>query len=223
MAEHLEVHGFLGMLGSVDCIHWPWRNYPTAWQGQYNRGAKETPRLCLKHLLHMICGFETLTLDPPVRTTTSTYSMNLTHSTSSLKIELLWSTLPLMASSLQRTTKFKCYQDAVRKDVERAFEVLQGRFQILTHGACPMSINKIKRMMYYCVILHNMVVDHNGRAISPLDLELIPEERPARTWEQRVGTQLRMMGELRDRVTHNRLQVALVEHIWNLPQNNRQR
>nr|XP_043620137.1 uncharacterized protein LOC122591984 [Erigeron canadensis] len=122
-----------------------------------------------------------------------------------------------------KTTKFKRYQEAARKDVERAFGVPQGRFHILTHGARPLSINKIKRMMYSCVILHNMVVDYNSRAISPFDLELIPEERPVRTWDQRVGTQLCMMGELRDRLTHHRLSGTPIEHIWNLPAQQRQR
>nr|XP_043630354.1 uncharacterized protein LOC122601678 [Erigeron canadensis] len=121
-----------------------------------------------------------------------------------------------------KTTKFKRYQEAARKDVERAFEVLQGRWEILSHGARPLSINKIKHTMYACVILHNMVVDYNGRVISPLELDLIPPERLVRTWDERVGTQLRMMGELRDRATHNRLHVALVEHIWNLPEHHRQ-
>nr|XP_043637999.1 uncharacterized protein LOC122609002 [Erigeron canadensis] len=109
-----------------------------------------------------------------------------------------------------------------RKDVERAFGVLQGRWIIIQQGARPLSINKIKCIVYSCVLLHNMIVEYNGRAISPLDLELIPDTPPTRSWDERVDIQLCMTGELRDRATHNRLRGALVEHIWNLPENERE-
>nr|XP_043626200.1 uncharacterized protein LOC122597695 [Erigeron canadensis] len=124
-----------------------------------------------------------------------------------------------------KTGKFKRYQEAARKDVERAFGVLQGCWAILKHNALPFSVNKIKRIMYACVILHNMIVQDNGNAISDFEEDYLsnPTNVPTRTWDERVATQMRAFGELRDRRTHHRLRNALVEYVWNLPENYRQR
>nr|VDD64175.1 unnamed protein product [Brassica oleracea] len=37
-----EIRGFPGMIGSIDCMHWEWKNCPTAWKGQYTRGSGKT-------------------------------------------------------------------------------------------------------------------------------------------------------------------------------------
>ncbi|XP_071727102.1 uncharacterized protein [Rutidosis leptorrhynchoides] len=68
-----------------------------------------------------------------------------------------------------KNIKFKRFQEAARKDVERAFGVLQGRWTILKHPTRPYSINKICRIMYTCVILHNMVTEDNERNICGLE------------------------------------------------------
>ncbi|XP_020249726.1 uncharacterized protein LOC109827172 [Asparagus officinalis] len=35
LLEEGSQRGFPGMLGSIDCMHWTWKNYPTAWQSMH--------------------------------------------------------------------------------------------------------------------------------------------------------------------------------------------
>ncbi|CAN1267940.1 hypothetical protein LINPERPRIM_LOCUS12970 [Linum perenne] len=36
------------MLGSIDCMHWPWKNCPVDWKGQFTRGDQGVPTIMLE-------------------------------------------------------------------------------------------------------------------------------------------------------------------------------
>jgi len=59
----------------------------------------------------------------------------------------------------EREIKFSRWQEAARKDVERAFGVLVRRFIILDRGIEYWYLQDIKQMIASCLILHNMMVE----------------------------------------------------------------
>ncbi|XP_071691438.1 uncharacterized protein [Rutidosis leptorrhynchoides] len=48
--KHAQIHGFPGMLGSIDCMHWRWRNCPARWKGHYARGDHGYPSIMLEEV-----------------------------------------------------------------------------------------------------------------------------------------------------------------------------
>ena len=54
---------------------------------------------------------------------------------------------------------FTMKQEACRKDVERAFEVLQSRFAIVAGPSRVWNKNVLHDIMTTCIIMHNMIIE----------------------------------------------------------------
>ncbi|GJX41386.1 ALP1-like protein isoform X1 [Tanacetum coccineum] len=110
---------------------------------------------------------------------------------------------------------FKKRQEGARKDVERAFGVLQGRWGIIQQPARQYHVNTIRRIMYSCIIMHNMILKDQKMAVFDWnDVYANPSRNMQRTWVERCETQRRKNKEIRDREMHFSLQRNLMEHIW---------
>ncbi|XP_021808577.1 uncharacterized protein LOC110752270 [Prunus avium] len=54
LLQKAEARGFPGMIGSINCMHWQWKNCPTVWQGDYgNRKGQKSI------ILEAVAGFDT--------------------------------------------------------------------------------------------------------------------------------------------------------------------
>ena len=43
-----EAQDFSGMLGSIDCMYWEWKNCPTGWKGVFAKWVYKVPTLILE-------------------------------------------------------------------------------------------------------------------------------------------------------------------------------
>nr|GFC47403.1 protein ALP1-like isoform X1 [Tanacetum cinerariifolium]GFC48876.1 protein ALP1-like isoform X1 [Tanacetum cinerariifolium] len=90
----------------------------------------------------------------------------------------------------ERNAVFKHRQESARKDIERAFGVLQGRWHIIAQPACSWTVNKLRRIMYTCIILHNMIVQNQKFALYEIgDTYICPRANLAWTWIERCEVQ----------------------------------
>ncbi|GJR69772.1 ALP1-like protein [Tanacetum coccineum] len=69
--------------------------------------------------------------------------------------------------------RYKQAHEAARKDVKRAFGVLNKKWAIVRTPARSRSLKRITHLMYTCIILHNIIRKEKGKTISP---DFYPEE-----------------------------------------------
>ncbi|XP_052620676.1 uncharacterized protein LOC111919209 isoform X2 [Lactuca sativa] len=213
-----EKHGFPGMLGSIDCMHWPWKNCPVAWQGQYTRGDQGCPT----SMLEAVASQDLWIWHAYFGVAGSNNDINVLNQSPLFNDVLQDGIYPEWATMVKsfphpadpKRIKFKEMQEAARKDVERAFGVLQSRWAIVRGPARSWQLKNIKDIMYTCIILHNMIVENEGNAISNWSDDVDPPIRVNRGPVEEVQYQIQRNSELRDNAVHHALRHDLMEHIW---------
>ncbi|KAI5348138.1 hypothetical protein L3X38_001025 [Prunus dulcis] len=148
------------MIGSIDCMHWQWKNCPTAWQGDYgNRKGQKSI------ILEAVAGFDTwvwhaffgvagsqndlnvLGQSPVFNDVLRGEGPNITYEINNTIYQTgyyladgiypRWTTfvktIPHPRSHKQNF--FARYQEGYRKDVERCFGILQARWAIIRGAA----------------------------------------------------------------------------------------
>ena len=243
-----EVRGFPGMIGSIDCMHWEWKNCPTAWKGQYTRGSGK-PTIVLEAVAsqdlwiwHAFFGLPGTLNDINVLDRSPVFDDILQGRAPKVKFKVNnhtyrmayyltdgiypnWSTfiqsIPLPQGP--KAEKFAEKQESARKDVERAFGVLQSRFAIVRNPALQWDKERIGKVMIACVILHNMIVEDERDGYAPIDISEFETGQSSRSSQARsrdsvnvTPDMLAMRREVRDSDKHHRLKADLVENIWQM-------
>ncbi|XP_033138840.1 uncharacterized protein LOC103847589 [Brassica rapa] len=193
-----EARGFPGMIGSIDCMHWEWKNCPTAWRGQYTRGRAPKVKFKVNNHTYRMAYYLTDRIYPN------------------------WSTF-IQSISLPQGDKaelFAKHQESTRKDVERAFGVLQARFAIVKNPGRLWDKEKLGKIMRCCIILHNMIVENERGKYSLTDTSQFESGESSRgskvTRRESLHStnMLGMRNEVRDSGKHERLKADLVENVW---------
>ena len=241
-----EKRGFPGMLGSIDCMHWKWKNCPVAWKGQYSGHIRE-PTIVLEAVAsfdlwiwHAFFGLPGSNNDINVlerspifseleqgRAPAINYSINGHEYTMGYYladgIYPKWSTFVKTIPSPRghKNKLFAKAQEANRKDVERAFGVLQARFAIVRGPARFFHSETLQDIMKACVILHNMIIEDErdvNEAVE-LDYEQINDDPTIQLSRENTNTFTEFIEThqcIRDHKNHFQLQSDLIEHLWQL-------
>ncbi|XP_022032320.1 uncharacterized protein LOC110933403 [Helianthus annuus] len=225
------------MLGSIDCMHWEWHNCPTAWRGQYTRGDHDHPTLILEavasqdlwiwhsffrlpgslndlNVLYQSAIFSDVVngTGPDTRFTVSGVEYRRGYYLAD-GIYPSWSTTVKTISfpDDEKRKKFANRQEAARKDIERCFGVLQKKWAIIQQPARAFTPKRLRLCMYVCLLLHNMIIEDECRAICEYD-----ENASYRNTVPVDPTQQDLNSfALTNDYTHANLKHDLVEHIWN--------
>lgn len=243
--ERYEQKGWIGCLGCLDVMKWEWKNCPMAWRGAY-QGKEKVPTVCLEGMVdsrlwfwHAFFGTPGANNDLNVIDQSPLFQHFIDGTSPAVKFTVngneysvpyylvdgiypewasLVKTVPEPVNSKQRL--FAAKQESQRKDVERAFGVLQARFRILSMPCRLWDKDAMGKVIIACIILHNMVID-DEYADPELDNRYLTEDEtfqvdavnrnePVSNLLSLVGARKRYMCNTQ----HRNLKHDLMEHFW---------
>ncbi|XP_068337677.1 uncharacterized protein [Pyrus communis] len=195
--------GFPGMIGSLDCMHWEWKICPTAWANQF-KGCHNKPTI----MLEAVASYDTWIWHAFFGAPGSNNDINIIWSSPLFDyvvngwapefqykvngnryelgyyltddIYLSWFTFVKSFSHLDSAKKklFSQRQKSYRKDVERAFEILQARLVIVRGPARFWQTKDLHSIMMTCIILHNIIVEDEYIEIEEDSDEDVDDNQP---------------------------------------------
>ncbi|KAF8397821.1 hypothetical protein HHK36_016746 [Tetracentron sinense] len=189
-----ENRGFPRMLGSIDYMHWKWKNCPTAWKRMYSG-----------HVLNYSINGNDYEMDYYLAD----------------GIYPQWSTFvkTILSPQGNKHKYFAAAQESAKNDVEREFGVLQTRFANVCGPTRFWKYETLKNIMKACIIIFNMIVedtqdvngaeDFNYDAINESPHALVSHEHTIELMEYIRGTYKLV---IRDRIST--LPTFLVTRPW---------
>lgn len=179
-----EARGFPGMLGSVDCFHWAWRACPTSQAGSHV-GYRKDPTVVLqavasydRWIWHSYFGLGGQNNDLNVLHASGLFDRQLNNVAPPCHFQIngknydkgyylgdgAYPMYGLLVKAYKpaannRQLLFNRYQEAKRKDIERAFGGLKGKFGIIRNPCRYYAKSDMKAIMRACLIMHNMCVE----------------------------------------------------------------
>ena len=130
-----------------------------------------------------------------------------------------WATFIIRLPQGPKKSLFAKTQEDVRKNVERAFRVLQARFAVVKNPSNLWDKEKIANIMRACIILHNMIVEDERDSFTQYDVfEFQQGEDVDLTYSVNMATNLGntidRRTKVRNRQAHQQLKKDLIENIW---------
>jgi hypothetical protein len=195
LLEENAARGFPGMLGSIDCMHWRWKNCPAAWHGRF-KGHKKDFTIILEAVAdhetwiwHAFFGMPgscndnnviqrsplvtriALREGPQVEFEANGRKYNYGYYLAD-SIYPRWQIFvkPVHKPKGKKQTNFHAAQAAARKDVERAFEIFQAQFAIVRGPARFWDQKCLWYIMNASVIMHNIIIeDDRGKDVEQIN------------------------------------------------------